>query len=100
MTKHPSLVAEFIQYDDRELFYPITLQYAVTDLVKVENDNGKLTSIVRYLKPYTFNDGKPVLLLFGLGSGVPVPSIIGSSTISQLGCIIDILNGKLIAPAI
>ena len=78
MTKHPSLVAEFIQYDDRDPFDPIILQYAVTDLVKVEDDHGKLTAIVRYLTPYTFNDGNTVLLLFGIGSGVTVPSIIGS----------------------
>ena len=48
MTKHPSLVAEFIQYDNVEPFDPIILQCAVTDLVKAENDHGKLTDIFRY----------------------------------------------------
>ena len=56
MTNYPSLVAEFIQYDDAETFDPIILQCAVTDLVKAENYCGKLTAIVRYWKPYTFTD--------------------------------------------
>ena len=46
MTKNPSLVAEFIQYDDIYYFDPIILQYAVADLVKVENYHGKLNVIV------------------------------------------------------
>ena len=48
MTKHPSLVAEFIQYDDADPFDPLTFQCAVVDLVKTENDHGNLTDIVRY----------------------------------------------------
>ena len=62
MTKNLSLVAEFIQYNDADPFDIIVLQCAVTDLVKAGNDNGKLTASARYWKPYTFNDGKPVLL--------------------------------------
>ena len=48
MTNHPSLVAEFIQYDYTDYFYTILFQCAVADLVKAENDHGKLTDIFRY----------------------------------------------------
>ena len=83
MTKHPSIVTEFIQYDDADPFDPIIFQCAITYLVKVENDHGKINSIVLYWKPYTFTDGNPVLLLFGIGYGVTVRSIIGLPTIRQ-----------------
>ena len=76
MTKNPSLIAEFIQYDDADPFDTIILQCTVTDLVKSENDHGNITAIVCYWTPYTFNDGKPVLLLFGIEARVTVISII------------------------
>ena len=100
MTKHPSLVAEFIRYDDADPFDPIILQCAVAGLVKVENDNGKLTAIVCYWTPYTFTDGKTVLLSFGLGDWFTVRSIIRLTTICQWGCMLDLGNYRLIAPAI
>ena len=43
-TKNPSLVAEFVQYDDADPFDPIIIQCTVADLVKAENDNGYLTA--------------------------------------------------------
>ena len=49
---------------------------------------------------YTFNDGKTVHLSFGKGAGFTVRSIIGFSKIIQWGCMIDLLDGKLIAFAI
>ena len=100
MTKHPSLVAEFIQYDDADPFDPLTFQCAVVDLVKTENDHGNLTDIVRYWTTYTFTDGKPVLLSFALEYGVTFRSIIGLPKIGQLGCMTDLGNGELIAPAV
>ena len=62
MKKHPLLVAEFIHYEDADPFEPIILQYAVSDLVKSENDHVKLTDIVRYWTPHAFTDGKAVLI--------------------------------------
>ena len=100
MTNHPSLVAEFIQYDYTDSFYTILFQCAVADLVKAENDHGNPTTIIRYWTTYTSNDGKPVLLSFGLRDGIIVRSIIVSPIICQWGFMIDIVNGKLIAPSI
>ena len=56
MIKHPLLANEFIQYDDADRFDPIILKYTVVDLVKAENDHGKLTAIIRYWIPYTFTN--------------------------------------------
>ena len=100
MTKHLSLVAYFIQYDDIDPFYPIIFQCAVADLLKAVNYHGKLTDKFCYWTPYTSTGGNPVLLLFGIGAGVTVRSIILLPTILQWGCMIDIGNRKLIAPAI
>ena len=100
MIKHPSLFSEFVQYDNADPFDPIILQCAVADLVKAENDHGKITYVVCYWKPYTFTGGKPVLLLFGVGAGIKFCSIIGLPTICQWGCMIDLGNGMLISPEI
>ena len=100
MTKNPSLIAEFIQYDDADPFDTIILQCTVTDLVKSENDHGNITAIVRYWTPYTFTDDKPVRLSFGIWAGVTVCSIIVLTKIRQWGCMLDLRNGKLISPAI
>ena len=100
MTKHPSIVAEFIQHDNTDPFDHIVLQCAVVDLVKSENDNVNLTAIVNNWKPYTFTDGKPALLSFGIRDGFTVRSIIVLPTIRQWVFMIYLGNGKLIAPAI
>ena len=62
MTKNASLVDEFIQYDYAYHFDTILLQCAVANLVKAENYYGNLIYIVRYWTPYTFTDGKQVIL--------------------------------------
>ena len=85
ITKHPSLVAEFIQYDGADTFYPIILKCAVTDLVKEESAHRNLTVIFLYWTPYTCTDGKPLLISFGIRSGVTVRSIIRLPTIFQWG---------------
>ena len=83
MIKHPSLFSEFVQYDNADPFDPIILQCAVANLVKTENYHGKLTDSVHCWTPYTFTDGKTVLLPFGLGYGFTVRSTIGLPTICQ-----------------
>ena len=100
ITKHPEIVAEYIQYDDVEPFDPIQLQCAVDDSNKTTQDQGKLTAIVRYHTPYQYTDGSPVLVSFGLGSDVAVRSIIGLPTLRQWQSSVDFLANKLLAPGI
>ena len=100
ITNHPNIVAEYIQYDDSEPFDPIQLQCAVNDLDKITNDHGKLTAIVRYRTPYTYANGKPVLVSFGLGADVAVRSIIGVPTLRSWQASIDFGTNKLICPGI
>ena len=77
MTSHSHLVAEYIQFDDAHPFEPLRLHCAVADLAKTESMHGKLTAIVRYWLRYK-NDGKHVILSFGLGESVMVNSIVGT----------------------
>ena len=100
IAKYTSHETEFIQYDDADPFDIIILQCAVADLVKAENYHGNITAIVRYWTPYTFTDGKSVIISFGIRSGVTVFSIIILPTITQWGCMVNIGNGQLIALAI
>ena len=100
ITTHPSIVAEYIQYDDSEPFDPIQLQCAVNELDKITEEHGKLTAIVRYRTPYTYADGKPVLVSFGLGADVAVRSIIGVPTLRSWKASIDFGSNKLICPGL
>ena len=76
MTKHPHLVADYIQFDNSCPFQPLQLHCAVADLERVESMHGKLTAIVRYWSCYE-QDGKGVLLSFGLGNSVTFNLIAG-----------------------
>ena len=100
ITNHPSVVAEYIQYDDSDPFDPIQLQCAVNDLDKVTEEHGKLTAIVRYRTPYTDTNGQPMLVSFGLGADVAVRSIIGVPTLRSWQASIDFGANKLICPGI
>ena len=100
ITRHPYIVAEYIQYDDSNPFNPIQLQCAVNDLDKTTEEHGKLTAIVRYRTPYTDIRGKPVLVSFGLGADVAVRSIIGVPTLRSWQASIDFGSDKLICPGI
>ena len=79
MTMHPHLVAEYIKFDDSRPFEPLQLHCTVADLEQAKSIHGRLT-IVRYWLLYE-QDGKGVLLLFGLGDSVTVKSIVGIPTI-------------------
>ena len=98
ITQHPSIVAEYIQYDDKDPFDPIKLQCAVDDAGLNASENGKLTAIVRYHTPYKFVDGSPVLVSFGLGKDVAVRSILGLPTLRQWQSSIDFASNKLVCP--
>ena len=47
MTAHPTIVAEYIQYDDSDPFQPLQLYCAVNSLDDIESMHGKLTTIDR-----------------------------------------------------
>ena len=52
MTKHPHLVAEYIQFDNSCPFEPLQLHCAVVDLERAEFMYCKLTDIVIYWLSY------------------------------------------------
>ena len=94
MTKHPHLVAKYIQFDDSRPFEPFKLHCAVKDLVATESLHGKLISIVRYWIRYPKN-GKREILSFGLGDSVAVNSLVGIPTIKAWQCLLG-FNKKLL----
>ena len=99
MTTYPSIVAEYIQYNDDTPFEPIQLSCAVQDLDKVQSEHGNLTAIVRYWTRYKIgNTERHMLLSFGLGAGVAVNTIIGLPTLRQWGSNIDLVSDMLTAP--
>ena len=63
-------------------------------LEATESMYGKLIAIVLYWLRYV-DDGKPVILSFGLGADVAVKSIIGIPTLRQWGGSLDSISGKL-----
>ncbi len=85
MTQYPSLVAEYVQYDDENPFEPLKLECAVKDIPTENDDSSKLTAIVRYWTRYTEPDGKRAIISFGLGKDIAVNSIIGMPTIRKWG---------------
>ena len=97
ITKHPSIVAEYIQFDDNNPFDPIRLECAVPQLALSDEKQGCLTAIVRYFTKYTHKDGKPVILSFGLGKDVTVNAIIGLPTLRQWGGDIILSKNTFIA---
>ena len=99
ITTQPHLVAEYIQFDDSRPFEPLQLHCAVEDLSKTESMHGKLTAIVRYWMRYTQN-GKRVILSFGLGDSVSVNSLVGIPTIKEWKSIFDFESNMLVARGI
>ena len=77
MSKYPSIVAEYIQYDDAEPFEPIKLAVALQNLDGCDSMKSKLTAIVRYWTPYMDQNNKRQVISFGLGESISVNSIIG-----------------------
>lgn len=85
MTKYPHIVAEYIQCDDHNPFDPIRLVCAVPGVDNNDTKQGCLTAIVRYFTKYTYIDGSPLILSFGLGADITVNAIIGLPTLRQWG---------------
>lgn len=83
MQTYPNIVKNWIEYDDKDRFEPLTINCAVEDIANVEDNSGKLTTLVTYYTRYTSSDKLPILLLFGLGKGVAVNAIIGEPTLKE-----------------
>ena len=62
-------------------------------LEATESMYGKLTAILRYWLQYA-DDGKPVILSFGLGPDVVMNSIIGIPTLRQWGGSLDSISDE------
>ena len=98
MTQYPSIVAEYIQYDNAHSFQPLQLQCTVNDLVNAESIHGKLTVIARYWMRYDQGNKKSVLS-FGLDADVAVNSLIGLPTLQKWSGLFDFGNGNFL-PAV
>ena len=48
-TTYPHIVKDWVEFDDREKFEPLALNYALKDLENTESNVGKLTALVTYL---------------------------------------------------
>jgi len=74
---YPHIVHSWREFDDKDKFKPLSLNFAVADN-NIEQDNtGKLTVLVSYYIRYKTIDGLPVCLSFGLGRDVAVNAIVG-----------------------
>lgn len=77
ITKFPSIVAEYTQYDDANPFEPIKLAVALQGLDGADSMKNKLTAVVRYWTPYKDKDGRHQIISFGLGESIAVNTIVG-----------------------
>lgn len=93
------MVTENIQFDDSHPFEPLQLHFTVEDLVKTESMHGKLTAIVRYWLRFKQN-GKRVILSFGLVYSVVVNSIVGIQTINDWKSVFGFKSDTLVAKSI
>ena len=102
MSQHPHLVVEYSQHDDTIPFEPLQLRCALeqdgsTIATENSNLNDCLTAVVRYRTKYTFTNGQPVTIAFGLGAHVAVNSIIGLPTLRQWKADIQLSSSCLLA---
>ena len=104
ISNHPSIVAEYCQFDDSNPFEPISLKCAIEkDGSNIDNKkelDNCLTAVVRYKTPYSFENGTPVTISYGLGKHVAVNAIIGLPTLRQWGADISLSTSTVIANAI
>ena len=91
-TTYPYIVKNYIQFDDKDKFEPLGLNYAVNDVKNVEHNVGKVTAIVTYYTRYTSVNKLPILLSFGLGNEVAVNTIIGKPTSKEWKGCVDFSN--------
>ena len=85
--------------DNNRQFEPLQLHCAVEYLSKTEFLHGKLTAIVWYWMRYKQN-GKRIILYFGLGYSVSVNSIVGIPTIKVWKSMFDFKPNTLVARGI
>ena len=99
VTQNPELVAEYIQFDDAYPFDPIQVHCAVEYLATIKSMYSRLTVIVRYWLRYK-QDGRCVLLSFGLGDSVAVNSLIVIPTVKVWKALFDFELDSMIARAL
>ena len=86
-TRFPHCVAEWRECTDQDSFDPIRLDCAVERQQEdqIDQSRGRLTHIVRYYTPHTYDSGKRVILSSGLGEDVSVNALIGLTDIKRWG---------------
>jgi len=78
MTKYPSIIAEYTQYDNSTPFKPIRLSVALKGLDGCDIMKNKLTAVVRYWTPYLDKNGNhQEVISFGLGESITFNSMVG-----------------------
>ena len=96
VTQNPELVTEYIQFADTYPFDPIQVHCALEYLATIKSMYGKITVIVCYWLRYK-QDGRCVLLSFGLGDSVAVHSLNGILTIKVWKVLLDFELDSMIA---
>ena len=59
-TTYPHIVKSWVEFDDKDQFEPLALNYALKDLDNKDKTTGKLTALVTYLTRYTSVDKQPI----------------------------------------
>ena len=100
----PSIVVEYCQYNDANPFEPLSLKCDIdtdnTETFFNKQYNNCLTALVTYKTAYTFEDGSPVTLTYGLGKHVAVNAILGLPTLRKLGIDINLFTSTITSTVI
>jgi hypothetical protein len=96
MSENPSLIAEYIEFNDKNPFEPIKLGGAIRDPDGFDSDtHGNLTAVIRYFTPYYGIDNQRVTLSFALGHDVTVNTIYGLPMLTDIGSMISLSTDTL-----
>ena len=97
MTTYPYIIKNYMEFDDMDKVEPLVLNCSVDDVKDVENNVGKLTTIVIYYTRSTSIHKLPIILSFGLGNKVAVNAIIGKPTLKEWKGCVDFNNDTFIS---
>ena len=96
MASNPSLVSEYLEFDDTHPFEPIKLGGAIKNPDGFDSDiHGRLTAVIRYHTQYTTIDGDAVTISFALGPDVTVNTIFGLPMLSDFDSNISLGDNTL-----
>lgn len=82
-TTYPHIVKRWIEFDDKDEFGLLALNYAIYDVKNIESNTGKLIATVTYYIWYKFIDKLPNILSFGLGEEIAVNAIVVKVTLKE-----------------